>query len=153
MRRLFRLLPLVLLTAALGVSAASAQSSATERSVSESSAATAVDRQPAAATSQDARREDAEDTGLTPADVRNVMLGRTEASGSAETAAATLSLPEPNPEFPRQDAENNRRIYYIVEGTLVATGLVVGILALNDGGGGGGSNIPAPPGSGRPPQP
>jgi hypothetical protein len=156
MRRFLYLFSLALLTAALGASGATAQSSTTavvdrENSAQERAAQEHAGSRrtgPAAAGSR-------EDAGLTRMEIRNTMLGKAKTGEAAGLPSKTLDIPAPSPQLPQQESESNRRIYYIVGGALVATGLVVGILALDDGGGGG-QNIPAPPGGSggsRPPQP
>jgi hypothetical protein len=161
MRRFLYLFSLALLTAALGASGATAQSSTTAVVDRENSAQERAAQERAAQERAGSRRTgpaaagSREDAGLTRMEIRNTMLGKAKTGEAAGLPSKTLDIPAPSPQLPQQESESNRRIYYIVGGALVATGLVVGILALDDGGGGG-QNIPAPPGGSggsRPPQP
>lgn len=150
MRRLLHSVPFAVLAALLGTSAGFAQSPSASATTQPSSAADQVkEKQSDKEKSTDASTFSRQEAAEIRQEAAEIMLG-TGAGLERDAAPKTVSLQlSDKPLSPVQEANGNRRIYYIIGGALVAGGLVAGILAL-DGGDGGADGIPPPPG--RPPQ-
>lgn len=164
MYRTLRAISLIVLAVVLGAPAGFAQSSSAGSATSESSRATVQhDREHG---QKDHQRRTGEASTLSRRELESMMLGNVGATRRTDLNAdlrrgvglqrggleqnvaleggtfqlAGLPLGSRRP----QEAEGNRRIYYIVGGALVAGGLVAGVLALT--GDGGEPGIPRPPG-------